>query len=232
MSAAKNSFITLARGIKTSANTIKGEVRMASVNTRLSVLRSQGKITPAEIKKMDVTKLASLSAEACEAALSTFDLREPVVNFGASAGSVKADAIDKVARQYRLKRIELESRLNMPSKRAEAQALLARLTEDEKKEMSRMEDKEEEPSKGMLTKVSFDELCKMLEDKDRHEELKKHLKHFVDIHGDSTDTHMSGSDDKRMSALANSQAELQNKFEELCSIVAPALGITAEELKN
>jgi hypothetical protein len=232
MAAARTNVVNLAKGIKTAFTTVSADIRMASVNARLSQLRSKGKITPAEIKKLDLLKLSSMSQEACEAALAAFDVLEPRVNFGAMSGSTKSDVISAVAKKYRMARLELETRLNMPSKRAEAQALLTKLSEAEKAELAAVGGGDEEsPSKGMLTKVGYEDLVSMLEDKKRHEELKKHLKHLVDIHGDESGSHMSEEEGKRMSALANRQTELQNKFEELVSAVAPALGIKPEELK-
>jgi hypothetical protein len=227
MSAAREGLVRLAKGITVQSKAITGEIRMASVSGRIARLRSLGKLTPAEVKKIDLVKLASMTEKECEAALSAFDIMEPRVNFGAVSGSTKAEAIQKVASKYKLARLELETRMNMPSKREEARVQMSKLAEEEKKELSQVSGGEE-PSKGMLTKVGYDELCKMLEDKDRHEELRTHLKHLVDIHGDEP----SEGDGKRMSAIAKQQAELQNSFNELVSVVAPAFGIKPEELNQ
>lgn len=230
MTAAKEGFMRLVKGIKAHTTELAADIKLSNVNARLLKLRASGKITPAEIKKIDVKKLAELSTEASEAALATFDLREPVIRFGLMNGTTKADAIQKVANKYRMAKLELESRLNMPSKKKEAEAMLAKLSEEEKHEMAKVGDgEEEEPSKGMLTKVSYEDLVKMLDEKDRHEELKKHLKHLVDIHGYGAG--MNESDEKHMSSIAKRQTALQNEFNELISIVSPALGIKLEDIK-
>jgi hypothetical protein len=232
LSAARASVVTLSKGIKAAITGLSSEIRMAGIQHRVAKLRSAGKITPAEIKKLDVVKLASLSQEAVEAALGAFEILEPRVDFGAVSGTTKADIVSVVAKKFRMARLELETRLNMPSKKAEAEALLTKLSEEERKEMAAARADAGEPSKGVLTKVSYDDLCKMLEDKEKHEDLKKHLKHLVDIHGSEGDAHGGEEEGKRMSALAKSQTELQNRFEELVSAVAPALGIKPEELKQ
>lgn len=237
LTAAKDGMLRLAKEISKSQSEVHTHIRLTAIGSRLGALRSQGKITPAEIKKLDTVKLAAMSSEAMEAALATFDAREPVVQFHAVSGTTKAMAIDAVAKKYRLARLEVESRLNMPSKRAEAEKLLAQLSEAEKKDMAQAKGEEEggEPTKGLLHKVTYEHLEKMLEDAKQHGDLKKHLKHLVDHYHASAVPEEVGPDpmpgDKRMSALAKSYAELQTKFNELITVVAPAIGIKPEDLK-
>lgn len=237
LTAAKDGMLRLAKEISKSQGEVHTHIRLTAIGARLSQLRAQGKITPAEIKKIDTVKLSAMSSDAMEAALATFDAREPVVQFHAVSGTTKAMAIDAVARKYRLARLEVESRLNMPSKRAEAEKLLAQLSEAEKKDMAQAkgEEGEGEPTKGLLHKVTYEHLEKMLEDAKQHGDLKKHLKHLVDHYHASAVPEEIGPDpmpgDKRMSALAKSYAELQTKFNELITVVAPAIGIKPEDLK-
>lgn len=225
LSSAKTKFVQLVKGMTNDVSEVKIELRKATVSGRLSRLRKEAKITPAEIKKLDIIKMAELNDEAMEAALSTFETREPQVLFGAMAGTTKGEAIDTIAKKYRMARLELESRMNMPSKRSDAVEKLARLAEEEKKEKEAVE---HEPSKGMLGKMSYDELCKMMEDKGRHEELKGYFKRMLE----ERDHHEMGEgDDKRMSALAKKHSALQTQLQELIQIASPALGVSTEELK-
>ena len=76
--------------------------------------------------------------------------------------------------------------------------------------------------------MSYDDLCKMLDDKDKHEELKKHLKHMMDHHGVDIPAEHG---DAHMSALAKKHAELQNGLEQLIALASPALGLKPEDLK-
>lgn len=222
----KNDFTKLALGIKSGAASFRIELRKSTIAARLSRLRSEAKITPAEIKKLDVVKMAALTDGEMEAALSTFESREPVLRFGSLAGTNKAEAIENISKKYRLQRMELESRLNMPMKAKEARERLARLGEEEKKELSEA-GKDETPSKGMLTKMTFEDLSAMVDDKSKHEELKKHLQHMMDHHGLDVPEHS----DAHMSTLAKKQAELQTNLEQLIALASPVLGIKPDELK-
>lgn len=226
MTAARGNFKTLALGIRSKSSELSLEIRKANVAARLSKFRAEGKVTPAELKKLDIAKLAALPTETMEVALSTFDSREPVLRFGSMTGSNRAEQVEVVQKKYRLARLELETRMNMPSKAKEAKAKLARLAEEEKKELSDA-GASEEPSKGMLTKLDFNDLCKMLDDKEKHEELKKHLKHMMDHHGLEIPEHSEA----QMSGLVKKQVELQSSFDQLIALAAPALGLAVDEIK-
>lgn len=235
LSKAKTEFVRLARVIGTQAKQVTSELSVAAVGSRLAGLRAAGKLTPAEIKNIDVAKLASMSDEAREAAMAALEVLEPRVRFGTVAGTTKAEAIEKVASKYRLQRMELESRMNMPSKRAEAEKRMAQLAEEEKKEKAQVaaaHADDGDVSKGMLHKMTFEHLEGMLSDEKQHGELKKHLKHLVDHYRASEGAEGREGDEKKMSALAKSHADLQNRFNELVNAVAPALGVTSEELKG
>lgn len=227
--ARKNDFTKLASGIRSGASSFRLELKKSTVAARLARFRSEAKITPAELKKLDIAKIAALDEVAMEAALSTFDAREPVLRFGSLTGSNKAETVEAITKKYRLARMELESRMNMPSKRTEAVSRLAKLAEEEKKELAEVGNANENdaPPKGMLTKLSYDELVAMLDDKKKHEELKRHLKHMMDHHGIDMPEH----GDAHMSALAKKQAELQNSLEQLIALASPALGIKPDEIQ-
>lgn len=229
MAKAREGFVKLAAGMKKGNTELRLQIKKSHVQARLSKLRSEWKVSPAELKKLDVVKLAELDDSALEACLSTFDAREPVM-FRGMVGTSKGEAIDQITKKYRLARLELETRMNMPSKRAEASAQLAKLAEEEKKELASVGNPNEvdEPSKGMLTKLTYDDMCKMLEDKEKHEELKRHLKHMMDHHGVEIPAEHS---DAHMSALAKKQSELQNSLEQLIALASPVLGIKADEIK-
>lgn len=224
--ARKNDFTKLALGIRTGNSELRMELRKSTIASRLARLRGEAKITPAEIKKLDVVKMAALTDGEMTAALDAFESREPVLRFGSLAGTNKAEAIENISKKYRLARMELESRLNMPMKAKEAKEKLARLADDEKKELSEA-GKDETPSKGMLTKMTFEDLSAMVDDKSKHEELKKHLQHMMDHHGLEVPEHS----DAHMSTLAKKQAELQTNLEQLIALASPVLGIKPDELK-
>lgn len=227
MASTRSEFTRLALGIRKGTSEVSVELRRSSIASKLSKLRSEGKITPAELRKLDTVKMAGMSDEMAGVMLATFDAREPVVRFGSLAGTNKAENIEAITKKYRMARIELESRMNMSLKNGDIKAKLAKLSEDEKKELSEAGEGKEEPSKGMLTKLNFDELSAMVDDKDKHEELKKHLKHMMDHHGleipEHSEAHMSG--------LAKKQAELQTHLDQIIALAAPILGVKSDEIK-
>lgn len=228
--AAKAKFVTLAKGMKDGRDKIRLGLRESMVSTRLARLREQAKVTPAELKKLDIKKLSALADDAMEAALSTFEAREPVLNFGSSVGTAKAEAIETITKKYRLARLELESRMNMPMKRTEALKRLKQIEDEEKTELSGVETKVEPPSKGTLTAFSYDDACRMLSE-GKHEDLKLKLKEVFDQRMASGDGPHAEGEEQRMSSLAKDYTALQNQFDELVSLVSPVLSIQAEELK-
>lgn len=87
-----------------------------NISVRLSKLRAQGKVTPAEIKKIDVASLAKGSDESLETAFKLYDARQPVIMAG-QHGSTKATDPSKIAadmKRLKVKQMEAESRANMP----------------------------------------------------------------------------------------------------------------------
>jgi hypothetical protein len=223
------SFVKLAKGIRTVSSEIRKDVTLSAVAARVQRLRLAGKMTPGEIQSLDIPKLASMTSNEIEAAFAMAEAREPVIRFGHAFGTTKAETIDKVAKRFQMAKLELETRMNMPSKRAEAERMMAQLKDEEKAALARVGGQDEEsPTKGMLTRVGYDDLCSMLEDKKRHEELKKHLKHLCDMYGEMPKS--DGEDDKKMSSVAKRQDQLQNQLNEFIALAAPALGIKLEEL--
>lgn len=118
LNAAKAEITRLSTDFRASTDNARLAATKGRIITRLSKLRSSAKITPAEIKKIDVTKLAASSPEAIDAVLATYENREPVIMVG-QFGSLKADDISKFQSKVRITRLEAETRANMP--------LLARL---------------------------------------------------------------------------------------------------------
>ncbi len=104
-----------------------GQARLAlkknAIASKLSKLRSEAKITPAEIKKINLDQLAAKSDEVINATLATFESREPVVHTGVF-GTTKAmdvSALSKDIKERQAKLSELEHKMNMPSKRKAAE---------------------------------------------------------------------------------------------------------------
>lgn len=112
LSAAKAKVTNLSTAFRSKVGTANLAISTGRINARLSRLRAEAKITPAEIKKIDVAKLAAASPETVDAVLKSYDDREPVVHLG-MIGSTKATSISKAHNEVRMSALEAETRANM-----------------------------------------------------------------------------------------------------------------------
>lgn len=87
---------------------------VVKVMIRLSAMKSKGKITPAEIKGLNIAELAAASPEVLEATLGTYEKREPVID-PRVLGSVTALSGAALAKQVELEGMEERARKNMTS---------------------------------------------------------------------------------------------------------------------
>lgn len=230
MSAAKENVVKLAKAIRSTNSELKMEAKKGSVLSRLSALRSQGKVSPAEIKKLDITKLAAYDESAIAAVMKTYEDREPVIDT-AIHGTQKAVNLQKIAEKYKLARLELETRMNMPSKQKEAAVKLSKLAEEEKKEMSRMETEIHiDTTPHTHYDMSYEQLCKMMDEGKDKEEVKAAIKKMME-QGMKMGEGEAKDGEKRMSALDEKLKTLQNQFQELISTVGDSFGIDSKELE-
>lgn len=96
------------------SSNIRLALKTANVKTRFARLRSQAKVTPAELKKMDFAKLCASNDATIDAVLATYESREPVIFVG-QYGSIKASNASEVAKQVRLSAQEEETRARFTS---------------------------------------------------------------------------------------------------------------------
>jgi hypothetical protein len=89
-------------------------MRKAKIGNTLARLKAEGRICPAEIKKMDLTKLAAATNETVDAVLATYEAREPIVHMG-QYGTLKGISAEELAKNARLAALEEETRANMAS---------------------------------------------------------------------------------------------------------------------
>jgi hypothetical protein len=87
-------------------------LRSANLRTRFASLRTFGKVTPAELKKIDFNELASANDQTIEAVLKSYENRQPVILMGQHGSSKGIDAA-KVAKDATMARLEAETRANM-----------------------------------------------------------------------------------------------------------------------
>lgn len=104
----------LSTDFRAHAATARLAAKKGHIQVRLSKLRSEAKVTPAEIKKMDLVKLAASSDEVIEATLNSFNNRQPVVQIG-QLGSSRETSFGEAGKQSRLSALEtrLKSKMSL-----------------------------------------------------------------------------------------------------------------------
>ena len=116
LTAAKKELTQLSSAFKTHVETAKLAASKGQILTRLSRLRSQAKITPAEVKKLDLVQLSKAGKEAIDLVMKSYEDREPVIVTG-QLGSIKAESFARLGKTQQLSRLEAETRANMSLKR-------------------------------------------------------------------------------------------------------------------
>lgn len=238
MSAMKSKIIALAGKIKTSNTKIQLEAKKAKLSARLSSLRKEGKISPAELKCFNIDEMASLDDKSADVMFNTLSKLSKRIDFEFK-GTVEAEDISQVSavsKQLRLKRLEIETRLNMPSKAKKAKEELKALIEEEKHLAKKMGETEihidTTPHEHNDIHASADEemskMCALM-DEGKKDDFKKALKSFMDR---CRAKHMTTgeSDEKRMSSIAKDIQTLQNDYKELVSLVGESFGVKSEDL--
>lgn len=228
----------LASEFKKTSDGTKLQIKKSEIGVRFSKLKSQAKITPAELKKIDISRLAKESEATVSAVLKSYEDREPVILPG-MIGSKNAIDASKVAKQVRMSKLEMETRKNM--------SLLKNTVkmEGDKKEHVSEELAESQPehvlNKTMpneeihemahkLAEVHHDNALRALED-GRHEEVKEHLKKLMTHYrkhlgkymkhmGEEPDAHM----ELEMSALADSVRKMQLDFDKVMRLTSTIAG--------
>lgn len=223
---AKEKFVHLAKGIKVSGNDVQLAARKATIGQRLSKIRAANKITPAEIKKMDIDTLAKASDESVNLALKTYEDREPVLDVSVY-GTSKAVSMSKIHAKYKAAKLELETRLNMPSKADDARVQLSQLKEKEDLEIRAAGG---EPQKGESEDtMSYELVCQMLDEGHDKERVKASIKKMLEDSQKEL-SGSTGSEEKRMSALVETTKTLQTQMGELIQLVGPSLGVEEKDL--
>jgi hypothetical protein len=234
MKAAKAKVIELRGLIATSEKNAHLAKRQLDITTRLSRLKAEGKISPAEIKKIEIVKLAAENDATVDAVFKAYEMLEPKVLVGIH-GNAKAANLGDVGGKVRMSQLEAETRQGMPSRRrlSEKDAQAAAAKDGVKIRMKGWRFADEGPESVNVhvdatphehedTYMSHEDLCRMLDEgktdevkqemKKMYDGLKKmrHLSDGVDIEGDS---------EKHLSALANELKTLHNHTQALAKLV-------------
>lgn len=229
--------------LKSEQDAVRLAERKLDVAIRLSSLVSKGKVTPAEMKKIDMVKLASKGDEVVDAVMASYEDRQPVILMG-QTGTTKAVEPGKLGAEIkRLKRqaLEAEAKDNMPF----TGTALANIAREKKRlandggamptgsnvahmgediggqmpggsNVEHMADKPEgvaEPSHYHGLEADYETLHKMMEE-GRHDEAKEHLKSIRAKHKQHLAEH--GSEEAHhMSAISSTLKEVKEAHKRL-----------------
>lgn len=221
MAAARVSAIKLGKALVAANRDVQLAARKAKIGARLTALRKEKKITPAELKKVDVANLAAMSEDQAATILKTYSDREPVLDTEVH-GSATAVNLSTIAAKYKAAKLEAETRMSMPSKAKEAKAQLAAIEAEEKKEI------EEAKASGATEQhyePSYAELSKFIPS-DKTEAFKVHLKKFL---AGETDEGTVG--EKQMSELDEKIKLMQTQMKELLQLVGSLTGCDEKEFE-
>lgn len=239
LTAARTAFKKLTKSFASTAKSASLQSRKLEISTKLSKLRSEAKITPAELKGIDLDKIASLPKDAVDVMFDTFSKRQPVVLVG-TYGRHDAEAITTLAAKSADKQMLKEMEESMRFSKGVVKKLAAGeyLPTSMDKPMQMMDGNGGTTEHKDPTSMDVHEqLChlKHLMESGRHEEGMKHLEACIAHHasklGQGTAAHEGLPEEsmKHLSALAENCVQLQNQFEELSRLVSPILGEESDE---
>lgn len=217
LTAARAQLTKLSTDFRSSIGGAQLALKKSTILSRLSKLRASAKITPAEVKKIELDKLAASNDATIEAVMKSYEDREPVIMVGA-LGSVKAEDLANIGKKQRMSTLEAETRANM--------SMLAKTAQKPAPGLSDALDRAPVVEDQTQYMGEYSELCKMV-DEGKKGEVKDRLKAWMSkrMSGINTDA-LAGMDESQsqMSALAESVKTLQNQFEGLEKLAQELVG--------
>jgi hypothetical protein len=218
MKESQEKLAKLSQGMGARLASIKLAAKESKIISRLSGLKASMKITPAEIKKIDVKRLAKENDATIEAVLSSYESREPVV-FAGIIGTTQTINMAAAEKARLAKEMEKDILASMPFTSRLRKSSLA------EGEQEGAADKVEihvdtDPHTDLMTE--YNELCKMM-DEGKLDEVKAKLKkrymgglasYGAAVQEDAGATH------ERMSMLEQELVKLQNEYEEMVKLTA------------
>jgi hypothetical protein len=241
LTARRASLTQLSTSFVASRTAARLKAREGRILTRLSKLRAQAKITPAEIKKMDLAKLAASEDAAIELALATYEAREPVVMVG-QLGSIKSVSLGTLHQDAKLAKLEAETRANMSLlRRKDAKTKMASSDGNppppEAREDPRADDQggtqdpaDTSPEDAAFFEREYGEICSLM-DGARADEAKMRIKAFMHKlmalgaaqSGEYTEANAMETE-QRLSAVASEVDKMSADFESLHKLATSIAG--------
>ena len=216
MASRKDNLTKLATDFRAGAEKVRLAAVKSKITVRLSGLKAQGKITPAEVKKIDLSKLAASNEATIDAVLKSYEDREPVIAAGVM-GSITADDASSIAKKVKMSKLESEARMNMPSKRTKLMEEQEKMAGEEESETNIHID----TTPHVDMEAEYQAFEKMMDDGLDKERVKKYVKEMMDKcrkMGGSMDQKMSSDAEMEMSALAEEVKKMQTQLEEFVKL--------------
>ena len=223
----KKKFTELTKSFREGAVKLTLENKKVQLAGRISKLRSEGKVTPAEQKEINLDKLAKLDQASLETVFEVMSQRSPNQVVLGAIGSSKAANMKDVAKAAKDKEMLKEMDESMRFSKGVLKNLSGMPTSmDDKGQQLEGEGGGMPTSMDTVAQLSH---MKKLMDGGMHEEAMKHLEGMIAHHqagAGKEDNSQAGLPDtsmKHLSALAESVEKLQTQFEELVNLASPLL---------
>lgn len=233
LTAARANVVKLAKGFRKELKDVKLASKTVELRARLTGFKAAGKITPAELKKIDFTALAGKPESEMQAVLKSYEDREPVID-PKIHGTTRAVNLAKLEGEAKKARLEAETRLGLGLKLS---------AQDEKA----LEEKGPAPAApapagspaapaaaaGQNPEVAeyMAHLTKMLEGFPNAAAVLQHVEQMLAQYNPVGETSAAaGADAQQMSALAENVNRLQTQFHDLIALIGDLSGIESAEL--
>lgn len=225
MAAKKADAIKLMKAIKADQSKVALKARTSKISARLMALRAEAKITPAEIKKIDLVKLAGQNDATVDAVLSSYAEREPVIPVG-MYGSKNAEELAKIAKLSEKRALERETLSNMTfTKKATAGQRLAEGGEQEGAQDTVSIHVDTDPHTDL---TGYEQMKKlMIEGKD--DEAKALWEKMTKM--EESSPAVMKDHETSMTELASDLVTMQNQIDSLARLVSSELSITETDLQ-
>lgn len=220
---ADDKFAKMSSGFRSKAAAVRMALRQQGIASRLSALRAEAKITPAEMKKINLAKLAAASDATVDAVLETYKQRQPVIHTGIF-GTIKAETAAQLAARMQKKEItklEAESRERFTSLGANRKTKLGEFPPPTDQSTVSTDKKPVEEISGMSDdEAAFDEFARMIRE-GRDNEAREMFRKL----NQKPEAVNPGQPIAEMSALQSSFDELLGEFDSFVKLASGRKGV-------
>lgn len=197
-----------------SEGTTLASARVA-INSRLTRLKASAKITPAEMKKIDIDHLAKSEDKVVDAVLKSYEDREPVIMTGLT-GTTKATNITMM-KKAEMENLEREMRANMSLKKLQAEHEAEDGSPSKKLEEGKAAEAKIDMTPHMAIKNHMSHLLKLLEE-GKIDDAKAHMQKLAD--GAEVETPAASEEaEKELSALRKEIVNLRGEIVEMSKLI-------------